>query len=59
MANCLTPDGFMQTDWEACELNDDGTVTYYVQFTNSSTQGFEDPNPTQPCFHNINGGGLT
>jgi hypothetical protein len=50
MANCITPDAQMQTNWQAAELNDDGSVTYFVGFTN---------NGPQACFHNLNGGGLT
>ena len=50
MANCLTPDAQMITTSEGDQLNEDGTVTYYVSFHN---------NGPQPCFHNLNGGGLT
>jgi len=50
MANCLSPDGQMQTTAEMDQLNDDGSVTYFVNFLN---------NGPEPCFHNINGGGLS
>jgi hypothetical protein len=50
MANCLSPDAQMQTTAEMEQLNDDGSVTYFVNFQN---------NGPQPCFHNINGGGLS
>jgi hypothetical protein len=50
MANCRTPDGDMQTMQEGNQLNDDGSVTYYVSFYN---------NGPEPCFHNLNGGGLS
>lgn len=50
MANCLTPNGLLQTIWQGEELNDDGTVTYWVAFTNIG------PNWVR---HNLNGGGLT
>jgi hypothetical protein len=50
MANCLSPDGQMITNYQGCQLNDDSTVTYFVGFTN---------NGPEPCFHNLNGGGLS
>lgn len=50
MANCLSPDGQMQTTAEMDTLNDDGSVTYFVDFWN---------NGPEPCFHNLNGGGLS
>jgi hypothetical protein len=50
MANCKTPDAQMQTTSEGDQLNDNGSVTYYVSFRN---------NGPQPCFHNLNGGGLS
>ncbi len=49
MANCQTPDAQMETTSQGDQLNEDGTMTYYVSFYN---QGPE------PCFHNLNGGGL-
>jgi hypothetical protein len=49
MANVHTPDGQMITNYEGNILNDDGTNTYYVGFQN---------NGPQPCYHNLNGGGL-
>jgi hypothetical protein len=49
MANCLTPDGQMMTTGEGDQLNEDGSVTYYVWFHNYGPR---------PCFHNLNGGGL-
>jgi hypothetical protein len=50
MANCLSPDAQMQIVNEANQQNDDSSVTYFVTFQN---------NGPEPCFHNINGGGLT
>jgi hypothetical protein len=50
MANCKSPDAQMQTTAEMDQLNDDGTVTYFVNFQN---------NGPQACFHNLNGGGLS
>ncbi|MBV8458466.1 MAG: hypothetical protein JO122_17840 [Acetobacteraceae bacterium] len=50
MANPQTPDGQMITTYEGNDKNEDGTITYYVGFQN---------NGPQPCFHNLNGGGLT
>jgi hypothetical protein len=50
MANCLSPDANMQTTGEGDELNDSGSVTYFVNFLN---------NGPEPCFHNLNGGGLS
>jgi hypothetical protein len=50
MANCRTPDADMQTMQEGNQLNDDGSVTYFVSFYN---------NGPEPCFHNLNGGGLS
>jgi hypothetical protein len=50
MANCKTPDAEMDTVSEGNRLNDDGTVTYFVAFHNVGPR---------PCFHNLNGGGLT
>lgn len=50
MANCKSPDAQMQTTGQGDELNDDGTVTYFVWFQN---------NGPEPCFHNLNIGGLT
>ncbi len=50
MANCKTPDAQMITMNEGDQLNDDGSVTYFVSFQN---------NGAQPCFHNLNGGGLS
>jgi hypothetical protein len=50
MANCYTPDAQMVTTAQADFRNEDGTMTYYVNFHN---------NGPQPCFHNLNGGGLT
>jgi hypothetical protein len=49
-ANPQSPDGQMITTYEGIVLNDDGTNTYFVGFQN---------NGPQPCFHNLNGGGLT
>ncbi len=49
MANCLTPDGQMQTVGIGAELNEDGSVTYNATFYNEGPE---------PCFHNINGGGI-
>jgi hypothetical protein len=50
MANPQSPDGQLITTYEGNILNDDGTNTYYVGFQN---------NGPQPCFHNLNVGGLT
>ncbi len=50
MANCKSPDGDMQTLQQGDELQDNGSVKYFVSFTN---------NGPEPCFHNLNGGGLT
>jgi hypothetical protein len=50
MADCLTPDAQMTTMSEADRLNDDKSVTYFVGFRNSGPR---------PCFHNLNGGGLS
>jgi hypothetical protein len=50
MANCKTPDGQMLTTGEADELTDGGYTVYYVNFHN---------NGPRPCYHNLNGGGLT
>lgn len=50
MANCKTPDGLMITDWQGEKLEEDGSVNYYIQFTNLGPE---------PCLHNLNGGGLT
>lgn len=50
MANCKSPDAQMQTTAEMDQLNDDGSVTYFVNFLN---------NGPEPCFHNLNGGGLS
>ena len=50
MANCKTPDAQMVTTVQAERREDDGHVTYYVNFHN---------NGPQPCFHNLNGGGLS
>ena len=50
MANCLSPDAQMETLNQSEELNEDGSVTYFVTFQN---------NGPEPCYHNINGGGLS
>lgn len=50
MANCKSPDALMQTTAQGDKLDDDGSVTYFVWFNNLGPQ---------PCFHNLNGGGLT
>ena len=50
MANCKTPDGQMVTTAQADRREEDGHMTYFVNFRN---------NGPQACFHNLNGGGLT
>jgi hypothetical protein len=48
-ANCLSPDAMMIAESQANQLNDDGSVTYFVNITN---------NGPRDCFHNLNGGGV-
>jgi len=49
MANIITPGGRLNTISQGNTLNPDGTVTYFVVFTNSGPGS---------VVHNLNGGGL-
>jgi hypothetical protein len=50
MANCLTAEGQMTTTSQGTQLNEDGSSLYHVLFHNYGPQ---------PCFHNLNGGGVS